>query len=290
LAYGADMTNKNLSNIAASVKARLLNIANKESLDFNNLLLRYFQERLLYRLSISKYKSSFVLKGGLLLIVVNVPTSRPTVDIDFLAEKLKSDTKKIESIFKEIAGIDLPDGIVFNPATITSERIKEDADYEGVRIKITGISGKIKQQVQIDFGFGDVIYPSKQDITFPSILSEDKIKLKGYPLEVVVAEKFEAMVKLGLLNSRMKDFYDVYTILKNCSVDSPALKQAIKKTFHNRGMELTAEPEAFSEKFYKDALKMKQWSSFLTKNDLTDIPESFEKVVLEIKKMLLPII
>ncbi|MCL1973081.1 MAG: nucleotidyl transferase AbiEii/AbiGii toxin family protein [Endomicrobia bacterium] len=284
------MRNKNLSNIAASVKAKLLNIAKKKDVDFNNILLRYFQERLLYRLSVSKYKTGFVLKGGLLLIVIDVPTSRPTVDIDFLAEKLKSDAKKIESIFKEIADIGLPDGIVFNPAAITSERIKEDADYEGIRIKITGVLGKIKQQVQIDFGFGDVIYPAKQDIIFPSILSEDKIKLKGYPLEVVIAEKFEAMVKLGFINSRMKDFYDVYTILKNCSVDSAALKQAIKKTFHNRGIELTAEPEVFSEKFYKDTLKLKQWSSFLKKNNLTDIPENLEKVVLEIKKILIPII
>jgi predicted nucleotidyltransferase component of viral defense system len=284
------MTNKNPSNIAASVKAKLLNIAKKESVDFNNLLRRYFQERLLYRLSISKYKGSFVLKGGLLLIVVDVPTSRPTVDIDFLAEKLKSDTKKIESVFKEIAGIDLPDGIVFNPDAIISERIKEDADYEGIRIKITGRLGQVKQQVQIDFGFGDVVYPAKQDIMFPSILSEDKIKLKGYPLEVVIAEKFEAMVKLGLINSRMKDFYDVYTILRNCPIDSATLKQAIKKTFDNRGTELTAKPEAFSKKFYKDTMKLKQWSSFLKKNNLTGIPENLEEVVLEIKKILAPII
>ena len=284
------MTNKNPSNIAASVKAKLLNIAKKENLDFNNLLLRYFQERLLYRLSISKYKSSFVLKGGLLLIVADVPTTRPTVDIDFLAEKLKSDTKKMESIFQEIADINLPDGIIFNPDAITSERIKEDADYEGVRIKITGTLGQVKQQVQIDFGFGDVIYPAKQDIEFPSILSEDKIKLKGYPLEGVVAEKFEAMAKLGLINSRMKDFYDVYTILKNCSIDSAALKQSIKKTFHNRGTELIAEPEAFSKKFYEDAMKLKQWSSFLKKNSLTGIPENLKEVVLEIRKIIVPLI
>ncbi len=284
------MTNKNPSNIAASVKTKLFNIAKKENVDFNNLLLRYFQERLLYRLSVSKYKGSFVLKGGLLLIVVDVPTSRPTVDIDFLAEKLKSDTKKIESIFKEIAGIDLPDGIVFNPNAITSERIKEDADYEGVRIKITGVLGQVKQQVQIDFGFGDVIYPAKQDIEFPSILSEDKIKLKGYPLEVIVAEKFEAMVKLGLINSRMKDFYDVYTILKNCTIDSADLKQALKKTFYNRGTQLTADPEAFSKKFYADAMKIRQWSSFLKKNSLTGVPEDLEEVVLEIKKILTPLI
>ncbi|MDR1123892.1 MAG: nucleotidyl transferase AbiEii/AbiGii toxin family protein [Elusimicrobiota bacterium] len=278
------MTNKEIKNIPASVKAKLLNLAKTEKKDFNKILLRYFQEGLLRRLSLSKYKNKFVLKGGLLLILIDVKTSRPTMDIDFLVQKTKNDLETVKNIFKEISALDLADGISFSPGSVEASRIKEDADYEGVRVKILCKLGQAAQIMQIDLGFGDVITPDKQNIFFPSMIWEEKSELKGYPLETVVAEKFEAMIKLALLNSCMKDFYDVYTIIRQGSLRRAILKAAIKNTFENRNTELPAEPFVFTEAFYNHPDKQTQWMAFLKKNAITDAPSAFKEVVAGIKE------
>ena len=278
------MTNKKIKNISASVKAKLLNLAKTEKKDFNKILLRYFQEGLLRRLSLSKYKNNFVLKGGLLLILIDVKTTRPTMDIDFLAQKTKNDLETIKNIFKEISEVSLADGISFSPNSVEVSRIKEDADYEGVRVKILCNLGQAEQLLQIDLGFGDVITPDEQDILFPSMIWEEESKLKGYPLETVVAEKYEAMIKLALLNSRMKDFYDVYTIIKEGSLRREVLKAAIKNTFANRNTDLPTEPFVFTEVFYNNPDKQTQWAAFLKKNTITDAPQTFKEVVAGIKE------
>jgi hypothetical protein len=156
--------NKEIKNVEISVKAKLLNLSKERSVDFNSILLRYFQERFLYRLTVSKYKNNFILKGGLLLIVVKVPMSRPSIDMDFLALKTKNDTDLIEKIFCEICLIESNDGVIFDNRNIKIERIIEEADYEGIRIKLPAMLGKIKNQVQVDLGFGDEIFgpPPKQ--------------------------------------------------------------------------------------------------------------------------------
>jgi len=280
------MKKKIISNLAASLKAKLLNISKRDNKDFNKILLRYFQERFLYRLSVSEYKNNFILKGGLLLILVNIPTSRVTVDIDFLAAKVKNDLENIKDIFSKISSIEVQDGIVFNSSEITAERIEKDSRYEGVRVKIQGHLGTVKQILQIDLGFGDVIFPKKSDIEFPSLLLESKSRLKGYPLETVIAEKFEAMVKLGMLSSRMKDFYDAYILLNSQNFNKSVLREAIKRTFNNRKTQLQEEPLIFTSEFYNDKSKQIQWEAFLRKNKLTDVPEDFKDIVLAIKEFL----
>jgi predicted nucleotidyltransferase component of viral defense system len=287
---GPDMKDKKITNIPASVKEKLRNVSSKTNIEFNTLLRKYFQERFLHRLSISKYKDSFILKGGLLLITIDTPATRPTMDIDFLAEKIKNDLATMAEIFKEIASIPLEDGIVFNLATIKTEVIKKEADYNGVRVKIEGNLGPAKQIVQVDLGFGDVIFPDKREILFPSILSEEKTKLKGYPLETVVSEKFEAMVKLGFFNSRMKDFYDIYNILTSNKIDAKKLKTAIKKTFENRGTIIVKPVLVFQKKFYNDPSKERQWSAYIRKSAIKTMPLPFKEVMLKIKEYLEPII
>jgi predicted nucleotidyltransferase component of viral defense system len=221
---------KEIKNRSASIKARLMNIARAEKIDFDSLLLRYFQERLLYRLSISNFSDCFVLKGGLLLICLKMPKCRPTKDIDFLAEQIKNDINEIENIFKRISEIQCDDGVKFISSSIVSERIKEDADYEGIRLKIDGTLGQVRKRLQVDIGFGDIIIPEATSVEFPSLL-EDLPKVKAYSVESIISEKFEAMIKLAMANSRMKDFYDVYFLSSSHNFRSNELKKAIETTF-----------------------------------------------------------
>lgn len=278
------MTKREIKNIAASIKAKLYHIAQEKRVDFNAFLLKYLQERLLHRLSISDYKDNFILKGGLLLVTIDIPASRPTVDIDFSAKKIKNDRETIKEAFINICGIPVEDGIIFDTNTIKVSGIMEDADYEGVRISVEAYLGTAKNQLQIDLGFGDVITPAVRSKVFPSILGMDKTTLNVYPLETIVAEKYEAMIKRELINSRMKDFYDVYVILKGNKLNKVTLKEAIIKTFKNRKTEIPKEPFVFTPAFYNDATKQTQWKYFLKKSKITSVPEDFNDIVLAIKE------
>jgi len=160
---------KEIKNKAASIRVKLMNIAREDNIDFDALLLRYFQERLLYRLSISDFSDRFILKGGLLLICLKMPKYRPTKDIDFLADQVKNDINEIKNIFSNIAGISCNDGVKFIPSSISSERIKEDADYEGIRLKIDATLDQARKKLQIDIGFGDIIIPESTQMEFPSL-------------------------------------------------------------------------------------------------------------------------
>jgi predicted nucleotidyltransferase component of viral defense system len=197
---------KEVKNKTASIRAKLTNIARAEKIDFDFLLLRYFQERFLYRLAISEFSDRFILKGGLLLICLKMPRPRPTKDIDFLAKKIKNDPAELEYIFKIIANIPCEDGVKFFPSSVISERIKEDVDYEGIRIKIDATLGQARKKLQMDIGFGDVIIPRAMQMEFPTLLEEKPPRIKVYSIESIISEKFEAMVKLAMVNSRIKDF------------------------------------------------------------------------------------
>lgn len=221
---------REIKNKPASVRAKLMNISRKRKIDFDALLLRYFQERFLYRLMISKFSRNFILKGGLLLICLNMPWSRPTKDIDLLAEKLNNDVAELESIFKTIASFSVDDGVNFRPSSVVSERIKENTDYEGIRIKINAALGQAKKRLQFDIGFGDVIWPKARLMEFPALLEEKLPRIRIYSIESIVSEKFEAMVKLAMVNSRMKDFYDVYSLSYGHKFQSNILKKAIENT------------------------------------------------------------
>ncbi len=224
-------------NVAASVHQRLLNIARETGRPFNEVLQYFAMERLLYRLSCSGHRDSFVLKGALLFRAWDVPDSRAPRDIDFLAF-LDNSPEHLAAIFREVCTIAGDDGLVFDPDSVEARKIKEDADYEGVRVRFRGLLGKARITMQIDTGFGDKVHPDVVQADYPTLLKLPAPSLRMYPPETVVAEKVEAMVHLGSLNSRMKDFYDVWRLSRQFEFDKSVLAEAIAQTFNHRGTEL----------------------------------------------------
>jgi hypothetical protein len=185
-----------VKNLAASVQARLQNHARSTKRPFQELLQYFAMERFLYRLSKTPHRARFVLKGALMLHVWDAPLARATKDVDFLG-RLDNSLENLERVVREVCATDVePDGMAFDPATVTTERIKEDADYEGVRVRFVGLLGKARITMQIDVGFGDVVTPGAETITYPALLDFPAPELSGYPRETVVAEKFQAMVYL----------------------------------------------------------------------------------------------
>ena len=210
-------------NMAASVHARLAEIGRRTGRPFQELLQYYAMERFLYRLSKSPHAASFVLKGALMLRVWDAPMARPTKDIDLLG-RLEHSLENGSTVVREVCAVEVePDGLAFRSATLRSERIREDADYEGVRIRFDGLLARARIAMQLDVGIGDVMVPGPVEIAYPTLLDFPAPRLKGYPRETAIAEKFEAMVKLGALNSRMKDFYDIWLLSRQFDFDGPTL-------------------------------------------------------------------
>jgi hypothetical protein len=293
--YGVAQLNRGVTNVAASVHQRLLNLAREHKEEFNFLLTKYALERLLFRVSQSKHADVFVLKGALLFELWTEKRYRPTRDADFLASGENS-LERLCGIFKEIcdeAVVD--DGLRFDPASVRAERIKEDADYEGIRVKFRGHLEKAAVSVQIDIGFGDVITPEATKVAFPSMLGFPKANLLAYPKETVVAEKFEAMVKLGMVNSRMKDFHDVRSLCQEFSFDGRTLSAAVWNTFSRRnpdnpGRAVEKTPLMLTPAFFEDENKQKQWAAWCRKNRgyVNDI--SLKRVCLDIGEFLRPVL
>jgi nucleotidyltransferase AbiEii toxin of type IV toxin-antitoxin system len=266
------VTVKSVSNLAASVQARLQNRARASKRPFQELLQYYAMERFLYRLSQTPHRARFVLKGALILHVWDAPLARATKDIDFLG-RLDNALENLERVIREVCAADVdPDGMVFDPATVKTERIKEDADYEGVRVRFVGLLGKARVAMQLDVGFGDVVTPGAQDITYPVLLDFPAPALAGYPRETVVAEKFQAMVYLRTLNSRMKDFYDVWLLASQFAFDGAVLAQAIAATFANRETAIDVAPIAFTPDFTEQVSTLAQWTAFRKKLPNTECP------------------
>lgn len=238
-----------------SIKARLRNLAEKENKPFDYLLMHYFIERLLYRLSISDYADNFILKGGLLLYAMLDNDARATRDIDFLARRIETVPEELTRIFTDICSIDADDAVRFDASTITAQRIKEDADYEGVRIKLTGYLDRSRQMLQFDIGYGDIVVPGPLDVDYPSLLNMERPHLKAYSMESVIAEKFEAMIALAEANSRMKDFYDVYTLSRTYDFEGYTLYEATRQTLERRATPLMRIPIIFTDKFSEDQAK-----------------------------------
>lgn len=279
-----------VKNIAASVQSRLHKMARETDRPFQELLQYYAMERFLYRLSQSPHADKFVLKGALMLVVWEAPQSRPTMDIDLLGE-VNNDVNTVVDKIREICLQEVEqDGIVFDTSDIRGERIKEDADYEGVRVKFMAFLNRARITMQIDIGFGDIIVPAATSMEYPAILDFPKPKLRGYTRESVVSEKFEAMVKLGILNSRMKDFYDIYLLCRQFNFNGRKLAEAINKTFKNRGTELTDVPTAFTDEFIDNSEKNKQWRAFVKKNRIVDFPADLKDVIMSITEFLKPVI
>ena len=258
------MPDSKIKNLPASIRQKLLNLAQERNDDFGLVLTKYGRERMLFRLSKSKYRDTFILKGAL-LFELWTKDYRATRDADFLAKGDNSRERFIR-IFQEISAIEVQDdGLRFDPKTVKAERIKED---EGLRVTLTAFLDKAQIPIQIDSGFGDVISPGPIESEYPILLNLPAPRLLTYPRETVVSEKLEAMVKLGIANSRMKDFHDLHSPSKTFEFNGKALVDAVRATFERRG---TAWPDggtpfAFTPEFYQDENKIKQWKAFCSKN------------------------
>lgn len=276
-------------NISASVRDRLLNKARAEKLDYNLLLTRYALERMLYRLSISKQRDQFLLKGALLFdLWFDVP-HRPTHDADFLGFG-SAEIPHIEEIFRDICRIEVEDGIAFQPDTVKAAEIRKEANYAGVRVTLLGMLDSARCPVQIDIGFGDAVVPGPDEVHYPVILGEmPEPHLHVYPRYTVVAEKLEALTSLGMLNSRMKDYFDLWILAKHSDFDGQILSRAVAATFDRRRTVIpTGLPIGLSDEFISDAQKAKQWQGFLRKNALDPMP--LATVVADLRDFLMPVL
>ena len=283
------MSKRPLKDIARSVHQRLLNEAKRTSRPFNELLQYYAMERLLYRLSVSPQADQFVLKGALLFTAWRAPMYRPTRDIDLLG-RLANSPDGIAAVFRTVCRQDVePDGLVFDADALTVGRIAEDADYAGVRVSIRGQLGNARINLHVDIGFSDVIVPGSTDLEYPTILNLPAPRLSGYSRESVVAEKLEAMVKLGELNSRMKDFHDIWYLARHFDFDGPVLAEAVSKTFACRGTTVPSSLQALTREFAQSEVKRQQWAAFLRRGRPVGMPDSFARVVSEIATFLLPV-
>ncbi len=278
-----------IKNLAASVHGRLQNHARVSKRPFQELLQYYAMERFLYRLSKSPHRSRFVLKGALMLYVWDAPLARATKDLDFLG-RLDNSLENLAQVVREVCAVEAEaDGVVFDLATVNAQRIKEDADYEGVRVRFVGLLGKARVAMQIDVGFGDVVTPNAESITYPTLLDFPAPKLSGYPRETVIAEKFQAMVYLRTINSRMKDFYDVWLLASQYAFDGEPLGKAIAATFSNRETTIDVAPIAFTPAFTEQASTLVQWRAFRSRLPHVPCPEKLSEVVVLLDGFLLPI-
>ena len=282
------MKDRKIKNVAASVRQRLLNVAIASRRPFQEVLQYFAMERFLYRLAESPYADRFVLKGALMFNVWRALTPRPTKDIDLLG-RMENSTSALAAAMRDVCGQAVEDdGLIFDPRSVAAVVIKEDADYEGVRVTFRGSLENARISMQIDIGFGDVMYPGPEMMEYPTILDQAAPRLRGYARETVVAEKFQAMVKLGLFNSRMKDFYDIWLLSRQFDFDGEKLAFAIEKTFAHRGTTVSVHPTAFSPAFATDPTKTVQWQAFVRKSRLSDAPAELEAVVDAVAMFLAP--
>ena len=271
----------------ASVRQRLSNLSKDHNEDFQFILTRYGLERFLYRISQSKYHDKFVLKGALLFFVWEGLIYRSTRDMDLLGFG-DSSSENLISIFRELCQSEVePDGLIFDPESINIADIREEQEYSGQRVKLIGYLGKVKISVQIDIGFGDVITPHAIKSEYPTLLGMSQPKIRIYPRETVVAEKLQAMVDLGMQNSRMKDFFDIYNISLHFNFDGDVLVKAIRNTFLRRKTEIPVNlPLALTDEFANDAQKQIQWDAFLRKNSLENVSLDLIEIVKHIRRFL----
>jgi predicted nucleotidyltransferase component of viral defense system len=278
-------------NLPASVKARLLTLAEQRGESFNLLLVRFGVERLLYRLSQSRHADRFLLKGAMLFALWDEKAPRPTQDVDFLAFG-STELDDIAALFREIVETPVTaDGLDFQPDSIRVQQIREADAYSGVRVRLLALLGKGEITLQIDLGSGDVVTPAAEKADFPALLDFPAPCIRAYPIYTVVAEKFEAMVKLGITNSRMKDFFDVWFLSRRFDFDGATLQKAIHATFARRKTTLGSQlPYPLTDDFARDAAKQTQWGAFLRKNGLTGPPLDFGDVVASLRWFIEPVL
>lgn len=277
----------NLKNIPASIQARLKNLARETGEEFQTLLTRFALERLLYRLSVSKHQESFVLKGAFLFLAWEESFERPTRDLDLLALG-EPELERLEQIFRDLCELEVePDGLVFLPDTISGQKIREQATYDGIRINLEARLGKARVQLQIDVGFGDAVVPDPMDVDFPVLLDLPRPRLKGYQPETVVAEKCEAVVALGLANSRLKDYYDLWRLASTRDFEALIQAQAIRAAFERRQTTIPDGLPAGLSDAYAERWGT-QWLGVTSRLGVED-PPSLAVVLDLLRKFLLPL-
>lgn len=272
-----------------SIKGKLKNVAKTNFRLYQELLTVYGLERALFRIGKSKYRENFTLKGGIFLYALyGKDYPRSTSDIDLRADKINGTQESLLSIFTEIFSIPADDGLVFDLTSLKAREITKLDEYLGTNISITALLGNTRLPVSIDIGFGDVIVPSKKEMSFPVLLDMESPKIYGYSIESVLAEKFEAIVSLGYANSRFKDFYDIYVILQSEKVDAGLLQEAIVQTFRNRKTAFD-DIVVFEDSFASDVERVKRWNAFVKKKNAM-VQVTFDKVVEQIKAYFKPIV
>lgn len=281
------MSQNQLHNVSHSIHQRLLNKAKQANRPFSELLQYYAMERFLFRLSKSQYVSKYVLKGALMLRVWNTPMSRPTMDIDMLG-KTSNDVNNILNQFSQICSIKVePDGLDFDDKSIIAENITQDSEYKGLRLRFKAYLGKARINMQIDIGFGDIVFPKPISAFLPTILDLEPPQLYCYSKESVIAEKLQAMVQHGKLNSRMKDFYDIWLLSKQFDFQGNVLLESIDKTFSNRQMQIPENMTAFTADFASD--KQIQWQLFCKRLPYADTLKDFGEIIGHVSEFLKPV-
>jgi len=259
------------ANLAKSMKDRLLNISRKEGRAFDVLLVRFTLERLLYRLSVSDYRERFVLKGGMLVTAWIDDDNRVTRDADFLGHG-DTDPDKLVAAFRAIMQIEGNDGLVFDAAALAATAIREEMEYGGVRLKTAAYLERTRIPVTIDIGFGDAMADATQQLDYPTLLDLPVPNIRSYPPTTVISEKFQAMVALGVLNGRMKDYYDLWAIPRNLEIDSEELDAAMEATFERRRTPIPAErPPGLSAEMLEDETKQRQWRAYAASIELKGV-------------------
>ena len=263
------MSPREIKNLAASIRQQLLNLAHERDEVFQLTLTRFGLERLLYRLSRSKQAERFLLKGAMLFSAWSEVPYRSTRDLD-LAGSSDAEPDHVHAVFEALCRLEVePDGLELRPGTIRVEEIREPSEYAGVRVRLDGYLGTARIPLQVDIGFGDVVTPAPSKITYPTLLDLPAPELLAYPPATVVSEKFQAMVALGIANTRMKDFYDVWMLAREIELDPAELADAIHATFNRRGTPLPDDlPIALREEYWDT--RHREWNAFLRKNRLPE--------------------
>lgn len=287
------MSRKTPANPGASIRQRLLNHSRESGEAFQDVLVRYGIERLLFRLSRSPHVDRFLLKGARLFTVWDGAPHRPTRDLDLQGIGDLS-VDELIGVFRDLAVLKIvpDDGLRFDPASVQAEQIRAEDRYGGIRVTLVATLDDARVPLQADVAFGDVVTPGPEEIIYPTVLEMEAPRLRGIPMATVVAEKFEAMVSLGIGNSRMKDFYDVWFILTRHRPKAPKLRAAIRATFARRETVVPAElPVALSPEFAEDPSKQAQWGAFLRRMGMAkDEAPTLAEVVEVVRKGLMPLV
>jgi predicted nucleotidyltransferase component of viral defense system len=277
-------------DVGASIRQRLLNQARAKNRPFQELLQYFAMERFLYRLAESQFADRFILKGALLLAAWRLPFPRPTMDID-LAGRTSNELDHIVELVGRVCEHPVEsDGIDFSRSSIQVSRIKEEADYHGVRVQFHGTLAKARIPMQLDIGFGDIITPGPMEIAFPTLLDFPPPILRGYPKETVIAEKLEALTTLGLLNSRIKDYYDLALLSRVYPFDGHDLADAVIATFHHRGTPIDAEPIGLTEAYYLEPARTVQWRAFVRRSRFEEESGDLAGLVTDIRLFAMPLL